>query len=461
MSAAASVVEPVTMYLDHFGLNAFPFNLKPDARFLYPSKAHSRARAYMDYALWSRDGFAVITGRIGTGKTTLVQHLLSRVDDEKVFVVKLHQTQLDEIQFLQALLVKFGVEAFSANKVELLTLINKHLAERHAKGQQVVLIIDEAHHLSARVLEEIRFLSGVEVDNQEVLNVILVGHPELNKTLDSPEMEQLAQRVRLRMHIDGLPENEVKSYIAHRLVVAGGSPAVFELSTARLICHYTDGIPRLINSLCDTAMIAAYGRDAKAVTPELVMIAVKELGWELRGKSAAGKVAQKVHVRSPAKNPAAISAQQPLKNVARAAGPQAKPVLPGNSARDVNTANDDRSKISDLPAARLVLHCDGKNLGEFPVDKERISIGRNQRNDIVIRDIWVSKDHAEIVTTDKVSTIEDLSSSNGTWVNEKKIQVYSLREGDVLKLGKYRLVYTQELDSSLDTSMKVVRMPRR
>lgn len=229
------------MYLEHYELSKLPFQLKPDPAFLYLGRAHARAKAYMDYTVWNRDGFVVITGEIGSGKTTLVQDLLSRLDD-RVVVAKIHQTQLDDVEFLQALLGSFGIEVFDPNKARLLALLNRFLQGQHVKGRQVLLVVDEAQYLGRKVLEEIRFLAGIDMEGEHVFNCILVGHPELIKTLDAPEMEQLAQRVRLRFHLAGLDEEEVGEYIAHRLAVAGmPGQRIFPPETLPLIYEYTGG----------------------------------------------------------------------------------------------------------------------------------------------------------------------------------------------------------------------------
>ena len=188
------------MYLKHFGLKVQPFQLTPDPGFLFMSEAHARAKAYMDYSVWNREGFVVITGEIGCGKTTLIEKLLSQLD-ENVVVAKIFQTQLDEVEFLQAMLVDFGLNPFEAKKVELLDMLNTFLLEQFVQGKQIVLIVDDAHNLSTKVLEEIRMLAGLETRKEKILHVILVGQPQLNEILDHPDMEQLIQRVKLRYNI--------------------------------------------------------------------------------------------------------------------------------------------------------------------------------------------------------------------------------------------------------------------
>jgi len=268
------------MYLEFFKLKEFPFRLTPDSDFLFMSAAHSRAKAYMDYTVWNREGFVVITGEIGSGKTTLIQKLLSELD-ENVLVAKVFQTQLDEVEFLQAVLVEFGLNPFNAKKVELIDMLNTFLLDNFLQLKQLVLIVDDAHNLSLKVLEEIRMLSGLETRKEKVLHVILVGQPSLNDMLDTPEMEQLMQRVRLRYHIKSLSESDTNNYILHRLRIAGAAdPAgIFTPDTFPIIYKYTGGLPRLINTLCDTAMTCGFADNLHTLSMDVINTAIEELQW--------------------------------------------------------------------------------------------------------------------------------------------------------------------------------------
>ena len=268
------------MYLEYFNLREHPFQLTPDSDFLYMSESHARAKAYMDYTIWNRDGFVVITGEIGAGKTTLIQKLLSEFDDNAL-VAKIFQTQLDETEFLQAVLVEFGLNPFNARKVELMDMLSTFLIENFTKSKQMVLIVDEAQNLSPRVLEEIRMLSGLETKKEKILHVILVGQPELNQVLDSAEMEQLLQRVRLRCHISALSPEETRDYILHRLQVAGASDkSLFSPDVMSVVYDYTGGIPRLINTLCDMALTCAFTDSSAVVNRKVMSTAIEELQWK-------------------------------------------------------------------------------------------------------------------------------------------------------------------------------------
>jgi general secretion pathway protein A len=267
------------MYLEHFALAAQPFRLTPDIGFLFMSEAHTRAKSYMDYSVWNQEGFVVITGEIGSGKTTLIQKLLSELEED-VLVAKVFQTQLDEVEFLQAVLVEVGLDPFDAKKVELLDMLNSFLLRQFQRRRQIVLIVDDAHNLSVKVLEEIRMLAGLEAKKEKVLHVILVGQPQLDEILDKPGMDQLRQRVKLRYHLRALNEEEIGAYISHRLGVAGAKGrTLIQPETLPFIYNYTGGVPRLINTFCDVALTCAYADGLPEVTQKVVEAAIKELQW--------------------------------------------------------------------------------------------------------------------------------------------------------------------------------------
>ena len=270
-------------FLEHFELNEQPFGLTPDPKFVYWSEQHSLAMAYLQSTVLLDDGFVVITGEIGSGKTTLLQSFLGEIEDDIIYAL-VSQTQLKTTQFLQAALVEFGFKPFDKHKVELLDMLNMFLIEQYSNGKKVILIIDEAQNLSKKVLEEIRMLSGIETHKEKVLRIILAGQPELKDTLESPGLEQLAQRIRFRCHIGPLSDAEMCDYIKHRLKVAGNEDNdLIEASAFAPIYHYTGGIPRLINTLCDTALLCAFADDEQTVNAADVMLAVKELNWKKRG----------------------------------------------------------------------------------------------------------------------------------------------------------------------------------
>jgi type II secretory pathway predicted ATPase ExeA len=267
------------MYLELFKLHELPFRLTPDPQFLYLSKHHARAKAYMESTIWFTDGFVVITGEIGSGKTTLIETFLKELEKD-VVVAQINQTQVSAIEFLQSVLVQFGFSPFRMKKAELLSTLNEFLVEQYANGRRVLLIVDEAQNLSNKVLEEIRLLSGVETTKEKVLRIILAGQPELNDKLNSPSLIQLAQRIRLRFHLTALSKSDTSAYIQHRLEVAGSQGRqIFHPDTYALVYRYTGGIPRLVNTLCDTAMMAAFAQDRDAVGVDDIKAAIDELQW--------------------------------------------------------------------------------------------------------------------------------------------------------------------------------------
>src|SRR4026208_208745 len=229
------------MHLELFKLHELPFRLTPDPQFLYLSKHHARAKAYMESTIWFTDGFVVITGEIGSGKTTLIETFLKELEKD-VVVAQINQTQVSAIEFLQTVLVQFGFQPFRMKKAELLATLNEFLVEQYANGRRVLLIVDEAQNLSNKVLEEIRLLSGVETTKEKVLRIILAGQPELNEKLAAQDLVQLAQRIRLKFHLTTLSESETQAYIQHRLEVAGaGDRAIFAEDTFGEIYRFTGG----------------------------------------------------------------------------------------------------------------------------------------------------------------------------------------------------------------------------
>ncbi len=392
------------MYLEPFKLKELPFRLSPDPQFLYLSKQHARAKAYMESTIWFTDGFVVITGEIGSGKTTLIESFLKEVPAD-VVVAQINQTQVTPIDFLQAVLAQFGFSPFKMRKAELITTLNNFLIEQYAAGRRVLLIVDEAQNLSMRVLEEIRMLSGVETTKEKVLRIILAGQPELNDKLDAPELEQLTQRVRLRFHLQQLSESESRAYIQHRLEVAGaGDRELFSPDTYAEIFRYCGGVPRLINTLCDTAMMAAFTGDRDSVTHADIAAAVQELQW-------------------------LDFAHRPRHHAAEAER------LPPRPA----------GLVDGRPAlARLLVATDGRTVQEIPLRQGRVIVGRTPDNDLHIDSRFISRHHCQIITTQHTCVIEDLNSTNGIFVKSNRVRRHHLNDGDVVLVGKHELIYVDE-----------------
>jgi general secretion pathway protein A len=392
------------MYLEHFQLAELPFRLSPDPAFLYLSKHHARAKAYMESTIWFTDGFVVITGEIGSGKTTLLETFLHELEKD-VVVAQIAQTQVSPIEFLQTVLVQFGFSPFKMRKAELIATLNQFLVEQYAAGRKVLLIVDEAQNLSNRVLEEIRLLSGVETTKEKVLRIILAGQPELNEKLDSPELVQLMQRIRLRFHLTALTPEETQAYILHRLEVAGAQGRLlFAEDVFPMIFRYTGGVPRLINTLCDTALMVAYANDLKLVEQPQIKAAVDELQWvEFAARTnrlRAGVSAEPVHI------PRAVARHEVL--------------------------------------ARIVVAYGGEHVEERSLTVGRVIIGRTVDNDIQIDSKFISRHHCQITTTADGSVLEDLNSTNGVYVKSKRIRRHHLNDGDVIVLGKHEIMYLDD-----------------
>lgn len=393
------------MYIENFKLRELPFRLSPDPQFLFLSRAHARAKAYMESTIWFTDGFVVITGEIGAGKTTLIESFLRQLDSD-VVIAQINQTQVSAVEFLQSVLVQFGFSPFKMKKAELIATLNSFLIEQYAAGRKVLLIIDEAQNLSLKVLEEIRLLSGIESTKEKVLRIILAGQPELNEKMDSPELVQLAQRVRLRFHLGALSREDLRSYVKHRLDVAGAEGReIFAEDTFPELYRYSGGVPRLVNTLCDTAMMAAYNDERDTVSLKDLQAAIAELGW--------------VEFAARASTIAATMAVKSL-----------DPAVVGSGDRASRTL------------AKLVLSTDGKSVGELHLVPGRKVVGRTPDNDLQIDSKFISRHHCQIVTgSDGISVIEDLNSTNGIVVAGKRTRRHTLRDGDVVTMGQHELLY--------------------
>jgi len=392
------------MYLDNFKLRELPFRLSPDPQFLFLSRAHARAKAYMESTIWFTDGFVVITGEIGAGKTTLIESFLRQLDSD-VVIAQINQTQVSAVEFLQSVLVQFGFSPFKMKKAELIATINSFLIEQYAAGRKVLLIIDEAQNLSLKVLEEIRLLSGIEATKEKVLRIILAGQPELNEKLDSPELVQLAQRVRLRFHLGALSKDDLRPYIVHRLEVAGAEGrTIFADDTFAEIYRYTGGVPRLVNTLCDTAMMAAFNEERAEVTLADITSALGELQW--------------------------VEFAQRASTIAAKLRP------------DASTAHGDRAtKV----LSKLVLSTEGKAIAELHLVPGRKVIGRTPDNDLQVDSKFISRHHCQFVTnSDGTTIIEDLNSTNGIVIRGKRVRRHALRDGDVITLGQHELLYVDD-----------------
>lgn len=279
------------MYKRFFDLRERPFKLVPNPAYLFLSKGHEEALAHLSYALAEGDGFVAIIGEVGTGKTLLCRTFLDSIDDQ-VEAAYVFNPRLDGRELLRTINDELGIDATGATTKELIDELNRFLIDRHQKGSRVLVLIDEAQNLSAEVLEQLRLLSNLETRDAKLLQIILVGQPELGELLDSHELRQLAQRITLSCYLAPLSRRDSGRYIAHRISVASqGRPVAFSRAALRAIHRFSGGVPRLINIAADRALLAAYVAGRRRVSGGIARQAVAELRDGGHGRGASGWVA--------------------------------------------------------------------------------------------------------------------------------------------------------------------------
>lgn len=275
------------MYESYFELRVKPFELLPDPKFIYLSKSHKKALTYLDYGIRERAGFILLTGEVGSGKTTLIRNLLDKHYEHTV-LSKIFNTRATSEQLLAMINDDFGLPTQGKDKVSLIRDLNGFLVDQYARGNQPILIIDEAQNLAPDLLEEVRMLSNLETSDSKLLQIILVGQPEMRKILSAPELRQLRQRISINCHLQALGREETELYIAHRLEVAGNASAVdFSPESLDVVFRYSKGIPRLINIICDFLMLSAFAEETKAVSVEMVRDVIGDLDFDNHYWSAA------------------------------------------------------------------------------------------------------------------------------------------------------------------------------
>ncbi len=268
------------MYEQYFSLKTKPFDLVPNPEFMYFSRTHKRSNVYLNYGIRERAGFILLTGEVGSGKTTLIKHMMKH-NNEHIKYAKVFNTRADSTQLMAMINDEFGLKVEKKDKILLIKDLNDYLIEQYAKGYYATLIVDEAQNLSADLLEEIRMLSNLETEQSKLLQIILVGQPELRTVLTTPELMQLRQRISISCHIKAMNLTETEEYIYHRLGVAGNSGAiVFEDGVMGMIHEFSRGIPRLINIACDMLMLSAFVEEARAISVEMAQEIIEELNFE-------------------------------------------------------------------------------------------------------------------------------------------------------------------------------------
>ena len=266
------------MYESFFALTQKPFSITSNPSFLFLGQRHKEAMAHLMYGIRERVGFIEITGEVGTGKTTICRALLNQLD-EKTKTAFIFNSNMSELQLMQTIIEDFGIKTVQKNKGGLFSELNRFLLEQLAEGNNVVLIIDEAQNLSTKLLEQVRMLSNLESENEKLLQIVLVGQPELREKLKAPSLRQLRQRIAVRYHIQALNKEELEMYILHRLKLAGanGHAPIFEPSAIDEIFKYSQGIPRLINMICNKALLTGFVLEERRISGEMIKKSIHEL----------------------------------------------------------------------------------------------------------------------------------------------------------------------------------------
>jgi general secretion pathway protein A len=265
------------VYLDYYGLTEPPFDITPNPRFLFYSTKHREAFNHLLFGLRERKGFVQLTGEVGAGKTTLCRALLEQLDPHYATALILNPVMSAE-ELVKLIAIEFGLPAAGLDRLDTLSVINQFLLQQAEDNRETVLLIDEAQDLTEELLEQVRLLSNLETDNRKLLQIVLLGQPELRDRLNSPRLRQLRQRITVRYHLHPLTRQEVNQYIQHRLHVSGGNGTPYFTRPALWrVYHYAQGVPRLVNAVCDKALLAGFVAQSECIDYRLVNRAIREL----------------------------------------------------------------------------------------------------------------------------------------------------------------------------------------
>ena len=385
------------MYRDFFKLDDYPFRLTADTRYFFMGEGHARASAYLNYILHVRDGIGVVTGEAGVGKSMVLEHVLAETKEELI-VARIQQTQLTTTEFLLAICVELDIHPANNHKSMIIDALHRYIRQQHFSGKVLLLVVDEAQLLKSEVLEEIRLLAGLEKFGRKLINIVLIGQPGLKHMIGTQFKDAMSQQVKLNCEISPLSEEDLKNYIKFRLWISGGEDSVeFPAETIPLIMEYTAGIPRLINTLCDMAMMAAFIRKVKFIDLDCIQAAIHKLEWrpyaERLESPLAHALIQSVHV------------------------PQQR----------------------NIP--RLVIRRHERVVSEYILNKDRLVIGRNSMQDIIVNTVKASRFHAQIINVNGTYFIQDMNSTNGTYVNNRKVSWHSLSDGEQINIAGFEMEY--------------------
>lgn len=398
------------MYCDYFGLNEYPFLSTADRRFFYLTESQAKAKEYLAYLLVLRDGIVVVSGEPGIGKTVLVEQVIASLPD-KVSLARMNQTLLSQDEFLLSLCMQFGCTPENKDKAELYRAIENYAMDRHLDLSPVLLVIDEAQNLSPVVLEQIRLLASMEMFGRKLIQVILLGMPELAENINALPNDGFRQLVRLNHELLPLNREEIGDYIDYRLYVAGNDGRLsFPRELIDGILCYTGGVPRLINQLCDMMLVTAYINKTDQIDNYCLHSAIQKLSWPL-------------YIERKSELP-----------------------LHGNHNDDVD--------IRPLP---LLTVC--KNdviVGKYLLNRKRMLVGRQKNLDIFIDEPKSSRIHAQIVYMDGQFFLHDLNSMNGTYFDGKRVKWHALSDNQSLRIGQHTLIYQVSDEDDHDLSVPIL-----
>lgn len=389
------------MYYDFFKLKEHPFRLTCETKFFYLGPEHTHANAMMEFALIKRQGLMLLTGEVGTGKTMLVQHFLTRLDENNK-IVRLNQTQLTELELFQMILLEL-VEDDGTRPEGSVSALIKQIVERieqlRADGKHTIIIIDEAQNLHVDTLVRLFELSQKRADKEKICTVYLIGQNKLRETLEEQGVKEFISTINTKYHLGPLALEDIRKYIYHRLAVAGGHKNVdFSKDIFPIIETYTGGRPRLVNVLVDHILTFAYLEDINKITTKVVDDAIADLQWVPFGVQ--------------------YGEEQPPKNE--------------------QTFKEERRQ-----SYKLIIRNENKIQGEYFVRKKRITIGRHRENDLRIDDTLISRQHAQVIQQGRTIYLRDLNSTNGTFVDGKRVDIAPLEVGTIIKIGSCQLTFTR------------------
>jgi len=409
-TSARKQTQPVAdqpAYLANFRLREAPFQPEPDARFLYLSQAHARAQAYMEAAPAAGDPFVVITGAAGTGKSLLALAMRQELTTQAL-VMHCATPPATPREFLQLLLDQCGFLPFRGDRDVLLDTLIDYLEEQRAAGRRALLLFDDAHAADASVLAELAALAGAAEDGGCLLHTALIGLPLLEQRLAAPEAVELAARLRLHVQLAAFTAEQTRAYIVHRLAIAGSQGReIFEVAAFEAVHRHAGGVPRQINILCDAALRAAASAGRDLVNADDVIAAARELHWP----------------------------DQPVASAA-----DGEVLAAGASARHLSAQRGTGAAAAAV--GRLRVQLAGQLVAEQELYRGRTMIGRAADADLRIDDRTISRHHCQVICTDEHSVIQDLNSTNGVYVNERRLRRHLLDDGEVFLLGAYQVVYT-------------------